>query len=154
MRKLTLLFAATALLLSLTAAPAAADMLECKLSYKMKGWSLVVKKAEGNGVIRCSDGSETLVHLELVGGGLTAGKTKIDDGVGNFSDVESVDELLGHYAAAEASAGAAKASEALALTKGEVSLGLAGVGRGWSVGISGLRFTITKRGGDDDGDDG
>ena len=54
-------------------------------------------------------------------------------------------DLLGSYAAAEAEAGAVKSAEAQALTKGEVSLALAGTGSGWSLGVSGAKFTITRK---------
>jgi hypothetical protein len=37
-----------------------------------------------------------------------------------------------------------KSSGAQAMTKGEVSLGLAGTGRGWELGISFGKFTITR----------
>ena len=41
--------------------------------------------------------------------------------------------------------GAVKSAEASALTKGEVSLALSGTGSGWSLGVSGAKFTISKQ---------
>ncbi len=59
--------------------------------------------------------------------------------------VRSIDEIFGTYAAAEAHAGAVKSSQAAVYTKGEVSLALAGTGRGVNVGIAFGAFTIEKR---------
>ena len=65
------------------------------------------------------------MKLEARGGGLTAGKSTIEDGTGEFSNVKNIDEIFGSYANAEAHAGAVKSSGAQAMTKGEVSLALA-----------------------------
>ena len=83
--------------------------------------------------------------IKLTGGGITFGKTEIKDAIGTFSEVSKLDDLLGSYASAEAEAGAVKSTTAQALTKGEVSLALAGTGSGWSLGVSGAKFTITKK---------
>jgi hypothetical protein len=131
---------------SLTISPrvsAAAD-LECKMKFSMKGWSAIVKKAEGQGMVTCANGESMAVHLEVIGGGLTAGKWQIDDGTGTFTDVHHIGEVLGNYAQGEASAAAVKAGTAQVLTKGTVSLALAGVGQGIDLGLSGARFTITR----------
>ena len=126
-------------------ASAAAD-LECKLKFQMKGWSAIVKKAEGSGTVTCANGESMPVHLEVIGGGLTAGKWQIDDGTGTFTDVHHIREVLGSYAQGEANAAAGKAATAQVLTKGTVSLALAGVGQGIDLGLSGARFTITRAG--------
>ena len=70
------------------------------------------------------------------GGGLTFGKTRIDHGVGKFTGVENIREILGHYANAEAHAGAEKSADAQVVTKGNVSLALSGKGRGWNLGVA------------------
>jgi hypothetical protein len=124
-------------------AAAAAD-LQCKMKFSMKGWSAIVKKAEGNGIVTCANGESMPVHLEVLGGGLTAGKWQIDDGTGTFSDVHHIREVLGSYAQGEANAAAGKAATAQVLTKGTVSLALAGVGQGIDLGLSGAKFTITR----------
>ncbi|MBS0433073.1 MAG: hypothetical protein JSS21_11820 [Proteobacteria bacterium] len=124
-------------------ASAAAD-LECKMKFAMKGWSVIIKKAEGRGVVTCANGESMPVHLEVIGGGLTAGKWQIDDGTGSFTDVHHIREVLGSYAQGEASAAAIKAGTAQVLTKGTVSLALAGVGQGIDLGLSGAKFTITR----------
>ena len=99
----------------------------------------------GEGVIRCDNGQSMPVAINVEGGGITFGKTEVKNATGKFSEVSKIDDLLGAYAAAEAEAGAVKSAEAQALTKGEVSLALAGTGSGWSIGVSGAKFKITRR---------
>ena len=133
--------------LGTTAAHAAsAANVTCKLSFTMSGWSAFYKTAKGEGQITCSNGQSMAVSIETKGGGITFGKSEIKNGTGKFSAVSNINELLGSYAAAEAHAGAVKSSSARALTKGEVSLALAGTGEGVDVGIDFGKFTI-KAGG-------
>jgi hypothetical protein len=117
----------------------------CEMTFTMEGWSAIVSKAEGQGTVSCDNGQSADVVLEVTGGGLTVGKTEIDEGKGTFSDVEDISEIFGSYAQAEASAGAVdEAVSAQALTKGEVSLAITTEGRGWSLGVSGAKFTIER----------
>lgn len=124
---------------------AAGKTSKCEMKYTLKGWSAFYKVANGSGTITCDNGQSAEVTLEAKGGGLTAGKYKIDDGLGKFSEVADISELLGTYAASAAEAGAVKSSSAGAMTKGEVSLALAGKGTGFNLGISFGKFTITKK---------
>jgi hypothetical protein len=123
---------------------AAAASVTCKLSFSMAGWSAFYKTATGKGTVKCSNGQSMAVKLDAKGGGLTVGKSKIEDGQGEFSAVESMEELLGSYVSAEAHAGAVKSSQAQVMTKGEVSLALSGTGRGWDLGIAFGRLTISR----------
>jgi hypothetical protein len=125
-----------------TASYAADANVSCKLSFTMKGWSAFYKTASGSGTIKCSNGQSRAVKLNAKGGGLTVGKSTIEDGHGEFSAVTGMDELLGSYVAAEAHAGAVKSSQAQVMTKGEVSLALSGTGRGWDLGIAFGKLTI------------
>jgi hypothetical protein len=125
-----------------TASYAADANVSCKLSFTMKGWSAFYKTASGSGTIKCSNGQSRAVKLSAKGGGLTVGKSTIEDGHGEFSAVTGMDELLGSYVAAEAHAGAVKSSQAQVMTKGEVSLALSGTGRGWDLGIAFGKLTI------------
>jgi hypothetical protein len=125
-----------------TAADAAGANVTCKLSFTMSGWSAFYKTASGSGTIKCSNGQSRTVKLSAKGGGLTVGKSTIEDGHGEFSAVTGIDELLGSYVAAEAHAGAVKSSQAQVMTKGEVSLALSGTGRGWDLGIAFGKLTI------------
>ena len=127
-----------------TAATAGGDV-SCKLSFQMSGWSAFYKESSGSGTIKCSNGQSMAVTLRARGGGLTFGKSTIDDGRGEFSGVSSINELIGTYVSAEAHAGAVKSAKAQVLTKGEVSLALSGTGSGWDVGVAVGNFIIAKR---------
>jgi hypothetical protein len=135
------------LLVVALAAPAAsaAPLTKCRMSFSLKEWAAIYKKADGAGVITCDNGQRADVKIEARGGGLSAGKGEIRDGHGKFSEVADIKELFGNYAQAEAGAGAVKNAEATAMTKGSVSLGLDGKGTGWELGISFGRFAIIPR---------
>lgn len=136
-----------ALLLVLAAAPAASaqSLTTCHMNYDLKGWSLAIKAAHGEGTITCDNGQQADVKITAKGAGLAAGRYEIRDGHGKFSGVSDVSELFGSYAAASASAGVEKEAEGLAMTKGNVSLALAGKGTGFDLGVAVERFTITPR---------
>jgi hypothetical protein len=135
------------LLLALGAPPAAeaakAGKTKCDLTFSLSEWAAVVEHATGSGEITCDNGQHARVKITSKGGGLTAGKFRIE-GKGEFTPVRSIRELYGSYAAAEAHAGAVKSGETTVLTKGEVSLAIAGKGEGWNVGISFGKFTISR----------
>ena len=126
-------------------AASAAGNVDCTLRFNMSGWSLFYKTASGTGTVTGDNGQSRAVRLSAKGGGITVGKSKIVNGIGEFSGVRSIDEVFGSYAAAEAHAGAAKSSKAQAMTKGDVSLALAGKGQGWDLGIAFGKFTIEPR---------
>lgn len=125
------------------AAVAAEATVKCRMTFNMSGWSAFYKTSSGTGNVTCSNGESMTVKLSSEGGGLTVGKSSIENGVGEFSAVKSVSEILGSYATAEAHAGAVKSAKGQVLTKGEVSLALSGTGRGWDLGIAFGRFTIS-----------
>ena len=140
-----ILVAALPFLLALAPAAQAAGNVDCKLRFNLEGWSAFYKTAKGTGTITCDDGSSLPVSISAKGGGITFGKSKIENGVGEFSGVSSIRETLGTYAAAEAHAGAVKSSKAQVMTKGEVSLALAGTGQGWDLGVAFGNFVIEPR---------
>lgn len=76
--------------------------------------------------------------------GLTAGKSHIDNGHGKFTDVYKIDDVLGDDVQAGAPAGVVKSGSAQVLTKGTVSLALAGDGERVNLGIDVGKFTISK----------
>jgi hypothetical protein len=121
---------------------ARAGDISCKMSFQLSGWSVFYKTASGSGTVRCSNGQSLHVKLRAKGGGLTFGKTRISHGVGKFTGVSNVREVLGHYANAEAHAGAEKSAAAQVLTKGNVSLALSGKGEGWNLGVAFGAFII------------
>ncbi|WCE05087.1 hypothetical protein [Pseudoxanthomonas sp. JBR18] len=130
----------SALSLAAFAAPSYART-TCHLDFKMSGWSAFYKTSEGTGRVTCDDGESMPVKVSAKGGGLTVGKSTIE-GTGEFTEVRNLNEVLGSYATAEAHAGAEKSSKAQVMTKGEVSLSLAGTGKGWDVGIAFGAFHI------------
>lgn len=137
--------ASAVLLAAAWAVPAAAaGPVDCKLHYSLSGWSAFYKTASGSGTVTCDNGQTMAVKINAKGGGLTFGKTKISNGTGEFSGVSNIDEVLGTYAASEAHAGASKSADALAMTKGNVSLGLAGKGEGWELGVAFGKFVISR----------
>jgi hypothetical protein len=131
---------------SATPANAAAANVTCHLTFTMSGWSAFYKTSSGTGTIKCSNGQSMNVKLSAKGGGLTVGKSTIEDGKGEFSAVNGINELLGSYVSAEAHAGAVKSAKAQVMTKGEVSLALSGTGRGWDLGIAFGKLTISGGG--------
>lgn len=114
------------------------------MQFSLSTWSLVYKQSEGHGLVTCRDGQSMHVKIVARGGGLTVGKSRIDDGTGRFTDVHSISEILGHYGDAEAHAGAGNASEAQVLTKGEVSLALSGTGKGIDLGVDVGEVTLSR----------
>jgi hypothetical protein len=127
-----------------TAPAAAAGPIDCKLTFNLSGWSVFYKTASGTGTVTCDNGQSMAVKIRTKGGGLTFGKSKIVNGTGEFSGVYKIDEVLGTYATSEAHAGAARSSKAMAMTKGNVTLGLAGTGEGWDLGVAFGKFVIER----------
>ena len=129
------------------AAPSAraAGPVDCKLHFSMSGWSAFYKTLSGSGTVSCDNGQRMAVSIRSKGGGLTFGKSRIENGVGEFSGVSSIREVLGTYASAEAHAGAVKSAHAQVVTKGDISLALSGKGEGWDLGVAFGNFIISAR---------
>lgn len=144
-RILPIALAATCLCSTAIDADDAKKMTRCEMTFQLKGWSAFYKTASGSGTISCDNGQKASVSVKAKGGGLTFGKSEIVDGTGKFSDVRDIGETLGSYVSGEAHAGAVKSSAASAMTKGEVSLALAGTGRGFDIGFAFGKFTIERR---------
>lgn len=141
----SLLLLAT-LLLSWTLAPAAqaAGPVDCALRFNLSGWSIFYKTASGTGTVTCSNGQRAAVTIKSKGGGLTVGKSRITGGRGEFSGVRDINDVFGTYASAEAHAGASRSSKAQVMTKGNVSLAMAGKGEGWDLGVAFGKFVISR----------
>ncbi len=133
---------ALAMAWGLAAAPAHAGDIECKMNFRLAGWSVFYQTATGSGTVHCNNGQSLSVKLRVKGGGLTFGKNEIDNGVGKFSGVTSISEIKGHYADGGVHAGAVKSAGARVLTKGNVSLALSGTGKGWDLGVAFGAFII------------
>jgi len=136
---------AAALLVAPAGPARAQDHLDCRLDFTMSGWSIFYKTASGSGTVSCSNGQRMAVQIETRGGGLSIGKSRIDDGGGVFSGVRNIREVLGGYASAEAHAGAVRSANAQVVTKGPVSLALSGTGDGWDLGVAFGSFRISER---------
>jgi hypothetical protein len=146
MRKtISVMTAAALMLASLSTSLHAANRIDCRMRFSLAGWSAFYKTASGDGTVTCDNGQKMKVHIRAKGGGLTFGKSEISDGIGKFSEVYDIDQVLGVYASAGAHAGAGNSAEAQALTKGPVSLALSGKGKGWELGVAFGKFTISRR---------
>lgn len=119
---------------------------DCDMTYSLKGWSAVYKTAKGEGTITCNNGETAQVAISVKGGGVTFGKTEIYDGKAEISGVKSIKDIYGSYAAASAHAGVVKAGAVEVMTKGTVSIALAGSGNGVDVGIDFSDFKISEIG--------
>jgi hypothetical protein len=140
-----MILGACAILAGLPSAATAGGDVKCTLSFQMSGWSVFYKESSGSGTIKCPNGQSMAVNLQAKGGGLSFGKSTINDGRGEFSGASSINELIGTYVSAEAHAGAVKSAKAQVVTKGEVSLALSGTGRGWDLGVAMGNFIISRR---------
>ena len=146
MNKTTRMMFAPALLACAAVAPQAhAGSVDCRLKFEISGWSAFYKRSDGTGTITCSNGQSMRVLLRARGGGPTVGKSTIRNGDGEFTGVDNINQLLGTYVSAEAGAAAVKAAKAHVVTKGEISLALAGTGEGFELGVAFGKFTIKRR---------
>ncbi|WP_092409951.1 hypothetical protein [Dokdonella immobilis] len=123
----------------------AAGPIDCELRFSMSGWSIFYKRATGVGTVTCDNGQSMQVRISAKGGGLTFGKSSIEGGLGKFTEVYAIEDIIGGYATAEAHAGASKSASARVVTKGPISLALSGKGRGWDLGVAFGSFIISKR---------
>jgi hypothetical protein len=141
----TFLIGSAALLLASSLTPALAAEANCTMRYDMSGGGAFYKHSTGTGEITCSNGQHLSVAIESKGGGLTFGHSDIKDGVGKFSPVSDIHDLIGGYATAEANSGSGETSKAQVVTKGSISLALTGKGTGHTLGVSFGSFIISAR---------
>ena len=125
--------------------PAWGGATKCTMKYSLSGWSAGYSTATGSGTITCDNGQSAHVSLEATGSGVTAGKSKIIDGSGTFSEVGDIGELFGSYASADVHAGMVDSSAAQVVTKGTVSLAFSGTGKGVDLGVTFGKFVIGKQ---------
>jgi hypothetical protein len=119
-------------------------MVKCELTYNLHGWSIIYKQAEGTGTVTCNNGQSAPVKISVVGGGLTAGKYRVENGKGEVSKVHDIEEVFGDYVQAGAEAGVVRSAQAQVLTKGTTSLALSATGQGINLGVSVCKFTISR----------
>ncbi|HQU16424.1 MAG: hypothetical protein B7Z66_00340 [Chromatiales bacterium 21-64-14] len=135
-------FAASAMIPQYASASEA--KIDCKMHFNTTSWSAIYKHMVGTGLVTCANGTSMNVKITSQGVGLTAGKSRINNGVGTFTDVHNINDVLGSYIQGEANAGLMESGSAQVLTKGTVSLALAGSGKGIDLGISVSKFTISR----------
>jgi len=145
---LPLIIAAALVAAAGTASADDSTLTKCTMQFELKSWSFIFKSGTGHGTITCDNGQSAKVKLKSTGGGLTAGKSRVRDGTGRFTEVGDISELFGSYAVAGAHAGAGQSADASVVTKGDISLTLVATGTGVELGIAAGKFTIER---DDDG---
>jgi hypothetical protein len=123
--------------------PAADASVDCRLTFSLSSWSAIYSHAEGQGTVTCDNGESLQVVVRADGGGITVGKFRVENGTGRFTNVGAIADVLGSYAQGEVSGGVVKSGTAQVLTKGRVSLALAGAGMGSALGISFGRLTLS-----------
>jgi len=101
--------------------------IDCTLRFQLSGWSSIYERVDGTGIVACTDGTSMPVVVQAHGAGLTAGRSKITAGTGEFTDVRQIGDVMGTYAPGDVT-GVVHSGEAKLLTNGKVSLGLAGKG--------------------------
>lgn len=124
------------------AAAPATKPITCTLAFNLEGWSLVYKHSSGKGTVTCSNGKSLPVKIVANGVGATVGGYKIDDGVGKFSGVTDILQVLGSYTNVSATAAAGKAATGQAMSNGKVKVSLSGQGKGWDLGVALSAFEI------------
>ena len=130
----------------LLAAPAvSAEMIKCRMTYNLKGWSFLYKTSKGSGHITCSNGQAADVSIVTHGGGVTFGTSEVIGGKGVFSSVRDIRDVYGSYAEVDAHGGAGAAGDARFMIKGNVNLSLSGPGEGISAGFAFGSFKITPK---------
>ena len=122
-----------------------AAMTSCKITYNLKGWSFFYKEYRGTGHVSCRNGQQTNVVIVSRSGGLTFGKSEIHKGKGVISEIKNINEIYGTYVFLDAHAGATKSVEGRVMTKGEISIALSGIGRGFDLGVTLGAFSILPR---------
>ncbi|HUP07125.1 MAG TPA: hypothetical protein VMU47_08230 [Caldimonas sp.] len=134
---------AAALVGATSAVGEAAPALDCTIRFQLDGWSETYERADGSGIVSCSDGSSMRVVIHARGAGVSIGKSKVDNGTGRLSHVRMPSDVFGSYMPADVYAPIVDAEKAQqVLTNGTVSLALAGKGDGYDLGIGIADFTI------------
>jgi hypothetical protein len=117
---------------------------DCTIRFKLSGWSAIYERADGAGTVSCQDGTSMPVVIRVRGVGISAGRSKVDNGTGKFAYVHAISDVLGSYAQGDVHAGVGKSGTAQLLTNGKISLALAGAGEGFDLGIGVADFTIRQ----------
>lgn len=120
----------------------ASPYVECVMHFDLSSWAVLYKHSSGHGSITCKDGTHMKVKLVANGGGLALSKSTVKDGKANFTGLRTIKDALGTYVGADADSGLVKHGQAQVLTKGDVSMSLAGAGEGVGLGVTVGGLTI------------
>ena len=118
--------------------------MDCEMKFNLEGISGFYDTARGEGIIKCNNGQTARLNIRAIGGGIMFGMSEVVDGTGRFSDARTIDELFGSYLQAEVFAGTGKSAAGQVLTKGRISLTLAGTGHAVDFGFTFERFSIER----------
>ena len=118
--------------------------MDCEMKFNLKGTSAFYEAAKGEGIITCNNGQMAKLSIRATGGGMTFWRSEVVDGTGTFSDARTIDELFGSYVQAEVHAATGKSAAVQVLTKGRISLVLAGTGRGVDFEFAFEKVTIER----------
>jgi len=117
--------------------------MDCEMKFNLQGISAFNETAKGEGIITCNNGQMVRLRIRATGGGFFFG-SEVVDGSGKFSDARTIEELFGSYVQAEVHAHTGRSAAAQVLTKGRISLALAGTSRDVDFGFVFERFTIDR----------
>lgn len=140
----SMLIAAVACIMASPIFRAAEGHLDCTLRFTARQWSPLRGAVTGTGMLMCTDGSAVPVIVDASGPGITAERWNITDGWGVFDHVTRMEDALGRYTAIEGDIGVSAAGTVQTLTKGKLSLGLSGKGKGFVAGIAIRNFSISR----------
>ena len=107
----------------------------CSMTYKLEGFSLAYRQYDGFGEVTCVNGQKASVKLSSKSIGFTIGYSSIE-GEGYFTEVKSIDEILGNYISLGNHFGINRSIDRQVLTSGEISLVLIGRGHGYDIGFT------------------
>ena len=105
------------------------------MTYSLKGFSLAYKQYDGTGEVQCSNGQKAKVVLSSKSIGFSIGKSEVE-GTGFFTDLKDINEVYGDYISLGNHFGFINSVDREILTKGEVSLALRGIGKGFDIGVT------------------
>ncbi|MEN8183565.1 MAG: hypothetical protein ABFS46_13635 [Myxococcota bacterium] len=143
-RRLGILVVGAAVLGLVAPVEAQGPLTACRMTYDLKGWSVLYKTARGPGRIVCENGQTASVQITTHGGGITFGVDSVVGGRGVISGVWDIDEIFGVYVQAVGHAGAGPSVSGRVMTKGRVSLALSEGGRGVNLGFAFGAFSIRR----------
>ena len=116
----------------------------CEMRFNLQGMSSFYETAKGEGIITCNNGQVAKLSIRVTGGGMMFGRSEVVDGIGKFSDARTIEELFGSYVPSEVHAVTGDSAAVQVLTKGRISLVLAGTGRGVDFGFAFEKFNIER----------